>query len=49
MCRMTKEHLVCRDLIKSEYPEGLGTQQPWRIKVFECLVRQALSLASTPR
>jgi hypothetical protein len=49
MCRTTKEHLACCDLRKSEYPEGLGTQQPWRIKVFECLARRALSLGPTPR
>jgi hypothetical protein len=28
MCHATKEHLACCDLRKSEYPEGLGTQQP---------------------
>jgi hypothetical protein len=28
MCRVTKEHLACRDLRKSEYLEGLSTQQP---------------------
>jgi hypothetical protein len=39
MCHATKEHLACRDLRKSKYLEGLSTQQPWRIKVFECLAR----------
>jgi hypothetical protein len=47
MCRAIKEHIACRGLRQPEYPEGLGTQQPCRIKVFECLARRALSLGST--
>jgi hypothetical protein len=37
----TKEHLAWSDLrkIRVSDPEGLGNQQPWRIKVFECLVK----------
>jgi hypothetical protein len=43
MSRATKEHLACHDMRKYEYLEGLGAQQPWRIKVFECLARRALA------